>query len=124
MSSRSRTVSADVTPTGSHAGGGTVEGAGAGGQADGPDVVGEGDSGAELHERDVVVEERVVVVGVRGDPRHGHARLVGVAARLHLTAQVDRPAAQLTTDGEGETEVTAHPIETPDQRQLDRIFRT
>lgn len=90
------TAVADVAPPSGPAGGGVVEAAGAAGQADGPDVVAEGDARAEAHKGDVVVEERVVVQRVGDDRHQGTADLVGVGAGLGLAAQVDCPGGQVT----------------------------
>jgi hypothetical protein len=78
-----------------------VESASVRGQADGRDVVCEGDSRGELQQADVVVVVGPTVIGVTDNPGDGPGLLVGVAARLVLTAQEDRETCRVSSDRKG-----------------------
>ena len=78
-----------------------VESASVRGQADGRDVVCEGDSRGELQQADVVVVGGPTVIGVTDNPGDGPGQLVGVAARLVLTAQEDRETCRVISDRKG-----------------------
>ena len=78
-----------------------VESASVRGQADGRDVVCEGDSRGELQQADVVVVGGPTVIGVTDNPGDGPGLLVGVAARLVLTAQEDRETCRVSSDRKG-----------------------
>lgn len=66
-----------------------AESAGATGQADGSDVVAESDGAAELHQRNVVVPECVLIVGMDDNLNHVALDLVWVGTTLSLPSQVN-----------------------------------
>ena len=78
-----------------------VESASVRGQADGRNVVCEGDIRGELQQADVVVVGGPTVIGVTDNPGDGPGLLVGVAARLVLTAQEDRESCRVSSDRKG-----------------------
>lgn len=60
---------------------------GGGGQADGPDVLVEGDVGIQLHQSDVVVVGERVVVTVSDDPPHVPPHRPFIGLTLHMQTQ-------------------------------------
>lgn len=60
-------------------------------QADGPDVLAEGDVSIQLHQSDVIAVGKGVVIAVGNDPLHAtlHRPLVGLT--LHVQSKEDLP---------------------------------
>lgn len=88
------TILSEFAPASGPAGCGVVELTGATCQADRSDVVSEVDRAAELHQGNVVVQVRIVVVRVDKDLRHTLFHLMSVRPSLSLSPKVERPCTQ------------------------------
>lgn len=64
------------------------------GEADGPDEVGESDLVVELHQGDIIVKQRVVIVWMDNDLGHTAWNLVSIWASLSLFSKVEGPLTQ------------------------------